>query len=123
MQATGSPTFQQLVKRALDNGKYDLIPIWFKSQVLDRYRGDLDSRILRTESAGRLRAPGGWMINFGISPDDAYIHIPVSAALGIPENHRDHWMEHLVCLPAGENYLRMTLTPGACIDDGRSREW
>jgi hypothetical protein len=123
MQATESPTLQQLVKRALESGKYDAIPIWFKSEVLNRYRGDPDSRILRTDSAGRLRAAGGWMLNFGISPDDAYIHIPISAALGIPEGQLDHWLSHLVCLPAGENYLRMTMTPGACIDDGRSREW
>jgi hypothetical protein len=124
VDAVESSTLRQLVQRAIEAGKWDLIPVWFKSDVLDRYRGDPDSRILRTDSAGRLRAPGGWMINFGISPDDAFVHLPASALLGIPEGpHRDHWLAHVVSLPVGEKYLRMTLTPGACIDDGSSRAW
>ncbi|HZT05796.1 MAG TPA: hypothetical protein VFC51_02110 [Chloroflexota bacterium] len=123
MQATESPNYRELVKRAIDAGKYDLLPVWFRSTVLDRYRGDPDCRILRTDSAGRLRGPGGWMLNFGISPDDALIHLSISTALGIPEGHREHWLSHLVSPPVGENFLRMVMTPGACIDDGRSREW
>lgn len=123
MEATHEPALQELVKRALDNGKLELVQVWFESAVLDRYRGDPDCRILRSDSAGRLRGPGGWMVNFGISPDDALIHLPVGTALGIPEGHRDHWLSHLVGLPTGANFLRMTMNPGACIGDGETRAW
>ena len=123
MQPTPDPALQDLVKRALDEGKFDLIQLWFDSSVLDRYRGDPDSRILRSNSAGRVKAPGGWMVNFGISGDDAFIHMPIRTFLGVAEGHRDHWLAKLVAPPASTNFLRMTLTPGACIDDGPSRDW
>jgi hypothetical protein len=122
-QPERDPILQDLARRVLETGKFDLVQIWFESAVLDRYRGDPDSRILRTDAAGRLRGPGGWMVNFGISPDDALIHMPVATALGIPEGHRAHWLEHVVGLPAGGNFLRMAMTPGACIDDGQARDW
>ncbi|MPZ16022.1 MAG: hypothetical protein GEU73_16645 [Chloroflexi bacterium] len=123
MQTAREPAFQDLVRRAVETGKFDVVQVWFESVVLDRYRGDPDSRIQRTNSAGRLRGPGGWMINFGISADDALIHIPIAASFGIPDGHRDHWLSHLVSLPVGTNFLRMTINPSACIDDGPSREW
>jgi hypothetical protein len=123
MQATTEPALQETVRRALETGKYDLVPVWFRSSVLDRYRNDPDSRILRSDSAGRLRGPGGWMINFGISPDDELIHMPIASTLIIPEGHRDHWLSHVVGLPVGVNFLRMTLSPNACIGDGDSRAW
>lgn len=123
MQATHEPTLQQLVSRVMESGKFDQIQVWFESTVLDRYRGDPDCRILRSDSAGRLRGPGGWIINFGISPDDAVIHMPIGTALGISESHRAHWMAHLVGLPVGANFLKMTMTPGACIGDGETRAW
>jgi hypothetical protein len=63
------------------------------------------------------------MVNFGVSPDDAYVHMSVATALGISERERDHWLSHLVSLPVGHNFLRMTLNPNACIGDGDSREW
>jgi len=112
-----------LLRRALESNKLDLVQVWFSSSVLDRYRSDPDSRIVRSDSAGRLRGPGGWVINFGISPDDELIHIPVSAAVGIPESQRDHWLSHVVGLPVGINFLRMVSLAAACIDDGPSRPW
>lgn len=114
---------RDLVQRAVETEKLDLLQVWFSSAVLDRYRGDPDCRILRTDSAGRLRGSGGWIINFGISPDDALIHVPARTLLGIPEGHRDHWLSHLGALPVGVNFLRMTVNPAACIDDGLSRDW
>jgi hypothetical protein len=114
---------QELVKRVLDTGKYELMQLWFDSAVLQKYREDPDSRILRSDSAGRLRGSGGWMINFGISPDDAYIHLPIATAMGIAEREREHWLSHLASPPVGHNFLRMTLNPNACIGDGDSREW
>lgn len=123
MAATPEPALQDLVRRAVDDAKLDLVQVWFRSEALDRYRGDGECRILRTDSAGRLRGPGGWMINFGISPDDALIHMPIGTALGIPERERDHWLAHLVGLPVGANFLKMTLNPYACIGDGDTRDW
>jgi hypothetical protein len=120
---TQEPALQDLIRRALETGKTDLVQVWFQSSVLDRYREDPDSRILRSDSAGRLRAPGGWMINFGISPGDALIHMPVATAAIIPEGHREHWLSHVVGLPVGVNFVRMTLSPNACIGDGESRPW
>ncbi len=123
MESTAQPLFQDLVRRAVETEKLDLVQVWFVSAVLDRYRGDADCRILRTNSAGRVRGPGGWMINFGISPDDSFIHVPARTLLGIPEGHRDHWVSHAAGLPVGANFLRMTVNPAACIDDGPSRDW
>ncbi len=123
MQPQRDPVLQDLVRRVLDGGKVESIQVWFDSAVLDRYRGDPDSRILRTNSAGRLRGPGGFILNFGISPDDALIHMAIGTAMGIPESQRAHWLEHVVGLPAGANFLRMTMNPGACIDDGQTRDW
>jgi hypothetical protein len=123
MQQIQESALQDVVRRALEAGKLDLVQVWFQSSVLDRYRGDPDSNILRSDSAGRLRGPGGWMINFGISPDDALIHMPIATALILPEGHREHWLSHVVGLPVGANFLRMVMTPGACIGDGDSRPW
>ena len=112
-----------LLRRAVENNKVDMVQVWFTSNVLDRYREDPDCRIMRSDSAGRLRGPGGWVINFGISPDDQLIHVPVSYALTIPESHRDHWLGHVTGLPVGVNFLRMVSLAAACIDDGPSRPW
>ena len=118
-----SSVLQDLVKRVLDTGKYDLMQVWFDSAVLQKYREDPDCRILRSDTAGRLRGPGGWMVNFGISPQDTYIHMSIATALGISDREREHWLAHVVSLPVGQNFLRMTLNPNACIGDGDSREW
>jgi hypothetical protein len=123
MEQTQEPALQELMRRAMETGKVDLVQVWFQSAVLDRYRADPDCRILRSDTAGRLRGPGGWMINFGISPDDALIHMPIATAMIVPEGHRAHWLAHLVGLPVGVNFLRMTLNPNACIGDGDSRPW
>ena len=39
------------------------------------------------------------------------------------DGQREHWLGHVVGLPVGANYLRMTLNPNACIGDGDSRDW
>jgi hypothetical protein len=123
MDPERSRELQELVRRALASDKLELAQVWFRSSVLDRYREDPDSRIMRTDSAGRLRGPGAWMINFGISPDDQLIHVPIGTLVGIPESQREHWIEHVVGLPTGASFLRMAVNPAACIDDGPSRAW
>lgn len=123
MEPAKSRAFIDLTARALEVGKPDFIQLWFESSVLDRYRDDPDCKILRSDSAGRLRGSGGWVINFGIAPADDLIHLALASLAIIPEGQRTHWLEHLVALPVGENFLRMTVNPSACIDDGESRSW
>lgn len=118
-----SQTLAELVARALETQRLELVQLWFDSSVLDRYRGDPDCRILRSNTAGRLRGPGGWLVNFGIAPGDQVIHFTAGSLAGMPEGHRPHWLAHLVGLPVGENFLRMTTNPNACIDDGPTRDW
>lgn len=123
MEPTKSHALMDLTARALEAGKPDLIQVWFERSVLDRYREEPDSKILRSDSAGRLRGSGGWLVNFGIAPGDEFIHLSLGSLATIPEGHRAHWLEHLVALPVGENFLRMTVNPAACIEDGDSRPW
>ena len=123
MEPARSAALIDLTTRALASGKLDLIQLWFESSVLDRYREDPDSKILRSNSAGRLRGSGGWLVNFGIAPGDGLIHLSVGSLSIIPDSHRAYWLEHLVALPVGENFLRMSVNPGACIEDGESRPW
>lgn len=123
MQLSKSQPFIDLAERALRDGKSDLVQLWFESSVLDPYRADPDCAILRSDSAGRLRGSAGWLVNFGIAPDDQLIHLSFAALAVIPESQRTHWLSHLVALPSGENFLRMSVNPNACIDDGPSRPW
>jgi hypothetical protein len=117
------PELQELVRRAVENSKFDLVQVWFDSAVLNKYREDPDARLMRSDMAGRLLGPGRWLVNFGISPDDAYIHMPIATVVNIPEREREHWLSHVVGLPVGANFIKMTLNPNACIGDGDSREW
>ena len=123
MSADASLLLQDLVGRFLANGKFDSIQIWFDAAVLDRYRADPDAKIVRSDSAGRLKGSGSWMVNFGIAPDDSVIHLAISSLLALPESHQKHWLSHLVHLPVGENFLIMSMHPASCIDDGESRVW
>jgi len=123
MEPNRSAALIDLTARAVESGKLELIQLWFESSVLDRYREDPDSKILRSDSAGRLRGSAGWLVNFGIAPDDRVIHLSAGSLAIIPESQRGHWLAHLVGPPVGENFLRMTVNPGACIEDGESRPW
>ncbi|MEA2638868.1 MAG: hypothetical protein QOF51_262 [Chloroflexota bacterium] len=123
MEITKEPAYKDLVGRAIESGKFELLQIWFESNVLDRYREDPDSRIMRTDSAGRLRGPGNWMVNFGISSDDAFIHMSAVSTQAIPEGHRQHWLDHLVAPQMGATFVRIVLNPNACIGDGPTRDW
>jgi len=119
----GQAELKELVRRTVEQSKFELIQVWFDSSVLNKYREDPDTRIMRSDSAGRLLGPGRWMVNFGISPDDAYIHMPIATVLNVPERDRDHWLSHVAGLPVGANFIKMTLNPNACIGDGDSRDW
>ena len=118
-----SKAHQELVRRVVASGNPNSVQVWFDAHVLDRYRDDPDARILRSDTAGRLRGPGNWLVNFGIAANDQLVHLPVSALGALPERDQAHWLSHLVNLPASETFLRMTVNPNACFDDGESRDW
>ena len=98
--------------------------VWFDPAVLDRYRARPGWRVLRTNSVGRVQAPEGWSLDFGIAPDDSLVHATANdVAQRLPEGERAHWAEHLVTPSASRNFLTMRLVPGSCIDDGDLRSW
>ncbi|HEY7065981.1 MAG TPA: hypothetical protein VII06_31205 [Chloroflexota bacterium] len=98
--------------------------VWFEQQVLDRYRAQTGFRVIRTNTVGRLRAPAGWSLDFGIADEDRLIHAAAAdLAQRLPAPERQHWISHLVSLPVSANFLIMRLGAGACLDDGEVREW
>jgi hypothetical protein len=114
-----------ITRKSLAASDAALMQVWFDAAVLDRYRELPDYKIIRTDSAGRVRKEGGWSLDFGIAPDNLTIHASWSAlASALPERERDHWSAH-AALPSGigENFLRMQLAPGSCFDDGEVKDW
>jgi hypothetical protein len=98
--------------------------VWFHQRVLDRYRAQTGFRVLRTNTVGRLRAPVGWSLDFGIAADDQLIHASAAdLAQRLPADERRHWVGHLVTPPVSRNFLIMRLGAGACLDDGEVRDW
>jgi len=98
--------------------------VWFDQRVLDRYRAQTGFRVIRTNTAGRLRAPAGWSLDFGIADDDRLIHAAAAdLAQRLPPPERQHWVGHLVTPPVSGNFLIMRLGAGACLDDGEVRDW
>lgn len=79
--------------------------------------------IVRTDTVGRVRKQGGWSLDFGISPDEDMVHLPVASLLNLPEAEREHWAQHALTLPASRMFLSMRLAPGSCFDDGELRQW
>jgi hypothetical protein len=113
----------QLYARVL-GGEFGQAQVWFDQRVLDRYRGMEGGRVIRTNSAGRVRASGGWSLDFGISADDRLIHAPVAdVAQRVPEGERGHWVQHLVVPAFNETFVLMRLFGAACMDDGELRPW
>src|SRR5687768_17201178 len=69
----GDPQLALLYGRVLA-GDTGLAQVWFYASVLDKYRAQTGVRVLRSNSAGRVRTPGGWNLDFGIAGDDKVIH-------------------------------------------------
>ncbi|HVA26020.1 MAG TPA: hypothetical protein VMW62_16715 [Chloroflexota bacterium] len=108
--------------RAL-NGDMGRLQMWFEREVLDRYRGQAGVRVIRTDSAGRVRSQA-WSLDFGISDNDRLIHASVAdLSQRLPEAERDHWSRHISGPPASRNFLLMRFGGGGCIDDGEIRDW
>ncbi len=113
-----------LYRRALANADPALVQLSFEAAVLDRYRENAAFRVMRTNTAGRVKKQGGWSIDFGICEDERAIHASWSqVANNLPDNEREHWAMHAAGVALSENFLRMQLSPGSCFDDGDLRTW
>ena len=98
--------------------------IWFDQRVLDRYRGQQGFRVMRTNTAGRVRSPAGWTIDFGIADEDQLIHASAAdLAQRLPPPERQHWVEYVATLPLSRNFVTMRLGAHSCVDDGELRDW
>jgi hypothetical protein len=122
-ESATQPQVALLYRRVL-GGDTGLAQVWFSSGVLDRYRSQSGYRVLRTNSAGRIRAPGGWTLDFGIADDDRLIHVSAAdLAQRLPPAERQHWLGAIFAPPVSGTFLVMRLGTGHCIDDGEVREW
>jgi hypothetical protein len=112
-----------VVRRTLAASDPANLQLHFETAVLDHYRETPGFSLIRTNTVGRLKKEGGWAIDFGISPDDALIHVAFSALLSLPEADRGHWSNHATALPSSKMFLQMRLAPGSCFDDGDVRSF
>jgi hypothetical protein len=114
----------ELLLRRILAGMPQLAQVWFRAEVLDRYRDDRTYRVIRTDTVGRVRCPQ-WLLDFGIAgAGDDLIHASVGELTGhLPAGEQAHWAAHAAAPPVSGNYLLMQLTRGACIDDGDVRRW
>lgn len=119
----GDPQLALLYGRVLA-GETGLAQVWFHQGVLDRYRAQTGVRVLRSNSAGRVRTPGGWSLDFGIADDDRVIHASAAdLAQRLPPAERRHWLGYIVAPPVSGIFLVMRLGAGHCMDDGDVRDW
>lgn len=100
-----------------------MLPVWFEREVLERYRGDPAYQLVRTRSAGRLKRPGVFIVDFGIPDETGPIHVAAEAFSRLPESERSHWLAHLVALPLSVPFCQMQMAPGSCFDDGDTRPY
>ncbi len=114
-----------IARRALAANDPALLQVPFEAAVLDRYRESSAHQVMRTDTVGRVKKPGGWSVDFGIARGDATIHASWQAlTLALPEDERAHWASHTTAsFEPSEMFLRMQLSPGSCFDDGELRAW
>lgn len=118
-----TPQLGMLYRRVLA-GDTGLAQVWFGSRVLDHYRGKPGVRVIRSNSAGRVRVQGGWTLDFGIADEDRLIHVSAAdLAQRLPAADRQHWLEHIIAPPVSGTFLVMRLGAGHCMDDGDVRDW
>ncbi len=110
-----------LMKRAVVERR-DIVPVWFDERVLEKYRAD-PYRVVRTNSAGRLKLEGVFSLDFGIPAEPGVIHASLEAVSRLPEKERAHFLDHLMVLPLSLPFLQMQFAPGSCFDDGDSRPY
>ena len=113
-----------LLGRALARGEPGLYPVRFGSEVVQRYRGMRDAQVIRTRNVGRVALPRRWALDFGIDDEAGEVSVTLRDLAGqLPEEEREHWLEHLVDEPGSAVFLRMQLAGHACIDDGETEVW
>ena len=112
-----------LTRRALTREDATLLHLHFEVAVLQRYRETNGFSVIRTNTVGRVKRQGGWMLDVGISPDEATVHAVFADLLHLPESERDHWASHAVALASSATFISMRMTPNACFDDGEVRAW
>ncbi len=115
------PAAKALYRRILVGASADKAQVAFAVGVLDRYR-EAGFALKRTNTVGRVSAPG-WRIDFGIAAGEDAIHASFGDLARLPEREREHWAGYVTFAPLSENYLKMLLHPGSCIDDGDTRDW
>lgn len=125
-EAMASRARIRLTLRAL-GGFAGVAQVWFRAEVLERYRGTPGFTIQRTDSVGRVRG-GSWRLDFGIVDTTASGLSVIHTSIGdladrLPEGERAHWAAHAWAPEASTNFLLMQATKGACIDDGDTRDW
>ncbi|MFN8634591.1 MAG: hypothetical protein U0893_12105 [Chloroflexota bacterium] len=119
----GKPQLAMLYRRVLA-GDTGLVQVWFDQAVLDKYRDQAGVRVLRSNSAGRVRVQGGWSLDFGIADGDRLIHASAGdLARQLPKADQQHWLNHVVAPPASGTFLVMRMGAGHCIEDGDIRTW
>jgi hypothetical protein len=111
------------VRRALTAGDASALQLHFDVAVLQRYRDAGGFSIIRTNTVGRVKKEGAWVLDFGISPDETSIHVAFSEVARLPEDERVHWVSCGQAGPSSKMFLQMRLAPGACYDDGEVRSW
>ena len=111
------------VRRSLASGDPSSLPLHFQTAVLDRYRGAPGLSVIRTDTVGRIKKEGAWVLDFGIAPDEALVHVCIADLLAMPDEERVHWSTFATALPSSRMFLQMRLAPGACYDDGEVRSW
>lgn len=105
-------------------GDFGAAQVWFDQHVLDRYRTQDGARVIRTNSAGRVKAASGWSLDFGIAADDRLIHAAAAdVSQRVPPSEHEHWLKFLLTLPTSQTFLMMRLGSNVCIDDGDVRAW
>lgn len=98
--------------------------IWFDQHVLDRYRQQAGTRVMRTNTVGRLKSADGWSLDFGIADNETLIHAAAAdLTQRLPAPDRQHWAQHVITPDVSRTFVTMRLAPGSCIDDGDLRDF
>ena len=114
---------QSMLRRALAARDPGRLHLHFAASVIERYREVTGAQLVRTRTVGRVAIPGQWSLDLGIAADGS-LHAPFQDVVDrLPEREWEHWIEHLVALPASSNFLQMRAAAGACIDDGDTEPW
>lgn len=123
MTDESNPWARIIYSRAFAAADSTLVQIRFHAAVLNRYR-EQGLEIKRTDTVGRVKKLGGWSLDFGIGKSDLAIHTGLGTLLqNLPEQELQHWADHVAQSDLSENFCKMRLHPGSCIEDGDLRDW